>query len=101
MAVVRYDTVAMHDAAKAIQDNAKELLTDLQTFWSSYQTALSGTFSAFSTPLSGFLTNSQRATELLAQGRTDLGTKLDQAATQAESLDTQLATRTFRFNYAI
>lgn len=96
MSVVRYDTVAMHKTARAIQDNAKELLGDVQSFWTAYQHALNGTFSALHAPLSSFLNGSQRATELLAQARADLGIKLAQAATQVEDTEEDVIRQTFQ-----
>lgn len=98
MSVVRYDTIAMHNTARAIQDNAKELLSDIQHFWTSYQDIVNGPFPTLNTLLSSFMASSQRATELLAQGRTDLGIKLDQAATQVEHTEEYVIRRSFRGN---
>jgi hypothetical protein len=92
----RYDTDTMHKVATTLQNNAEQLQTQLQSFWSAYQSSLQGTLPAFETCLSAFMTLSQHPLELLTQNRTDLGVKLGQAATAVEHEEKVLQNRFVR-----
>lgn len=87
--MIGFNTADMHQTAGVIKTNASNLQSDVQHFWNAYQTGLDGAVPALTTCLTGFMNSCQPALAILMQGRTDLGTKLDNAATavdQHESL---------------
>lgn len=88
--MINYNTASMHSVGKSIHDNGKEMQSNLQTFWSYYHSDIAGTFPAFASSLTEFQACCKDATNMLAQDRIDLGTKLDQAATAAEQDERQL-----------
>lgn len=95
MMMIHYNTQSMHTAGKAIQSNGQELQSDFQSFWSLYQTDTNGTFATFASCLTAFMNLCQKSSYMLAQNRSSIGAKLDQAATAAEQNEIQLR-RTFR-----
>jgi uncharacterized protein YukE len=88
--MINYDTASMHATGKTIQSNGHELQSNLQQFWSFYQTDMNGGFPAFTSCLTDFMDLCQGASSALAQNRVDIGTTLDQAATAAEQEEAKL-----------
>jgi hypothetical protein len=88
--MIGFNTADMHQTAGVIKTNASNLQSDVQHFWSTYQTRLDGAVPALNTCLSGFMNTCQPALATLMQGRTDLGTKLDNAATAVDQHESQL-----------
>lgn len=88
--MINYDTASMHATGKTIQGNGHELQTDLQQFWSWYQTDMNAGFPALTSCLTDFMNLCKGASSALAQNRVDIGTTLDQAATAAEQEEAKL-----------
>lgn len=88
--MIDYNTEAMHSTAKTIQTNADSLQKDIDSFWGSYQNITGGTLPALNTCLSGFMNFGKQALTKLVQGRTDLGTKLEGAATAVDEQEAAL-----------
>lgn len=87
---IHYNTGMMHSTATTIQSNGKEFHGFLQNVWSSYQTNMQGAFPEFASHLTAFMDLCKGPSLSLAQNRIDLGTKLGQAATAAEQLETDI-----------
>jgi hypothetical protein len=89
---LNYNTQSMHSTAKTIQSNGHEWQGDLHNLWSLYQTDMYGAFPELASHLTAFMDLCKGPSLSLAQNRTDLGTKLDKAATAAEQTDTKVGT---------
>lgn len=88
--MINYNTDSMHTVGKTLQSNGTDMQSNLQSFWSFYQSDLSGTLHTFATSLTDFMHLCQDATKALAQNRIDIGTQLDKAATAAEQDEVQI-----------
>lgn len=93
--MINYNTASMHAVGKTIQSNGQELQSDLQQFWSLYQVDMDSGFPAYVSLLTAFMNHCKGASNALARNRSDIGTKLDQAATAAEEEEASIR-RMFR-----
>lgn len=92
-----YDTEAMHTTATTIQQDATQLQSDVNSFWTNFGFFLTGTPVAFGSCLLSFIDPSKPALEKMLQDRTALGKTLGQAATTAERVEKYTARSFNRF----
>lgn len=95
MTLILYNVEQIRTTSKTVKSNATDLQTAIQTFFSTSQTALSGTLPALNTALSDFLSSCQPALQRLGTDRQALGAKVDTVATDAK-LEDQAWAKTFQ-----